>query len=275
VPIHGHALSNGNHSGNVWGIATEAYNHPSKTGGLGTQIFGAEFTVANFISTSTSVRHAGLLLTFKNRLDAHDTPVNGVPAGGNAYNKNTSAILLDAGAGRIGSSSNLALGNPAIECGWNKGMYFGATSLDSAAGVKAVGIDFTALDTPAPEGGKYTARVKSFLAVPSDGAISFASDMFTSWQRFNSSLGTLEFMCGNEMRLAIGLGSGTLYLNSADFGEGAFGYTKYIDIAGRAPAFASISSNGGKTNPPTNTGAPVSWVRLIIDGVSGCIPWYQ
>jgi hypothetical protein len=201
VPLHGHAVCDQSFDGNAWGIATEANNAPTKSAG-GTQLFGGELSVINQIYTSTAARHCGLLVVFKNRSDFTSVATNGVPTSGNAYNKATYGVYIDTGAGRTGSATESNAGNPAIECGWQTGIYFDRKSLDTANGAQAVGIDMTALDNPAPEGGKFIARVKSALAVPNDLPITLATNFTDAQIAFNGETGNVEFRNNGSQRFA-------------------------------------------------------------------------
>lgn len=264
VPLHGHALSSGTHSGNAFGIATEAYITPDKNGaGLASKAIGAEFDSIVMISNSTAFQHPGVWSVFKNRLDVQASPVNGVPAGGNAYNKNTAALVVDA----------LARGSiTSIECGWNTGLRFNAAGLDSAAGVKATGIDLTPLDAAAPEGGKYYNRVISGLALPDNMYLTMSTNKLTAQMRFND-VGTMEFNNNGSNRFAIGLGNGTLFSWDGVTGSP---YTYYLDTAGNAPAIMNVQSgNAARTAAPVDGVTVRVWLAIKIDGTTFRFPGYQ
>jgi hypothetical protein len=273
VPFVAHGVSDGTHSGNVWGIATEAYNAATKNGGYGTQLFGGEFSILNLCKTSTAPRHAGLLVVFKNRMDVQDTPVNGVPSAGQAYNKNTSAVYIDTGAGRVGSASNPYTGNASIECGWNKGIYFSPYSLDTAAGVKATAIDLTALDAGAPEGGLFSARVDSGLALPDGMPITLSTNKQGSKIYYDKT--TLATVFGYYTAKRFGVQSagsypGTIYQYNGT--DGAFG-DWYIDTAGSQDSIMCVAS-GSRTQAPSNTSSIANWLNIRVDGIRYALPLY-
>lgn len=272
VPLHGHAIAAGTFGGNAWGLATECYNASNKSGaGLATQLFGAEVLIANLIYNSSSNRHAGLLVVFKNRLDVQDTPVNGVPGGGQSYTRNSSAVYIDSGA-RIGSSTSPLTGNPAIECGWSKGIYFAPYSLDTASGgtIKAIGIDMTALDNIAPEGGKYLARIQSAIAIPSDLPITFTTDRVTCQQVYRTGPNTIEFRNNGTFRAGFNLTTGILYQWDSTGPQ----YNYWLDTGGPSTAFMSVRS-GSKMQAPANTTTIVNWINILVDGIRFVIPLYQ
>jgi hypothetical protein len=272
VPFVAHGVSDGTHSGNVWGIATEAYNAATKNGGYGTQLFGGEFSILNLCKTSTAPRHAGLLVVFKNRMDVQDTPVNGVPSAGQAYNKNTCAVYIDTGAGRVGSSSNPYTGNASIECGWNKGIYFSPHSLDTAAGVKAVAIDLTALDAGAPEGNRFRNRVESGLALPDQMAITLATNKQSCRLSYDQS-GMFNVAYYTSNRFGVGMhsgGEGIIWCWNGQ--DGSFG-DWWIDISGSQDAIMRVAS-GSRTQAPSNGSTIANWLNIRVDGIRYALPLY-
>jgi hypothetical protein len=271
VALCGHGISDQLHAGNVWGMATEAYNASTKSGGYQSQLFGAEVSIINMCKTSTATRHAGLLVVFKNRLDTQDTPVNGVPSAGQAYNKNTSAIYIDTGAGRVGSSSNAFSGNASIECGWNKGIYFSPHSLDKAAGVLATAIDLTALDAGAPEGGRFRNRVISGLALPDQMPITLATNK-QSCRLYYDQSGVFNISYYAADRFMFGLhsgGEGVLYCSG---GVGNLG-DYWVDPAGSTDEIMSCRSANRTTNP-ANTTTIANWLAILVDGIRYHLPLY-
>lgn len=126
----------GLHSGAVgnsdtWGVAAEGVQLP---GAYGASI-GVEATARNSTSDNTSNKY-GVYITFKNRWDYETAPVQGL--GANQYNLNSQALRIDS--------------NPRSTfnefCGWNRGIVFGANSLDAAqSGALATGIDFSEIPT--------------------------------------------------------------------------------------------------------------------------------
>lgn len=262
VPLHGHAVSAGVHSGNAFGIATEAYVFADKNGaGLPSKAIGGEFDSIVMISNSTAVQHPGVWAVFKNRLDVQSTPANGAPSGGNAYNKNTAALVVD----------SLARGsNTAIECGWNTGLRFNAAGLDSAAGVKATGIDLTPLDASAPEGGKYYGRLISGLALPDNLFMTLSTNKLTAQMRY-SDVGTIEFSNNGSQRVMFGLGNSTLFQWNGTIGSP---YDWYIDTAGNGPAVMRVAS-AGRTTAPVDPSTIANWLTVIVDSTTYHWPLYQ
>lgn len=271
VPLVGHATSGGTHApslGACWGVVTEATNLSSKTATAG-ELFGAEFAVINEISTSTAGRHAGVLIPFKNRLDTQSTPVNGSPTGGNSYNKNSSAVYIDCGGGRGSVTS--------IQCGWNKGIYFNQQALDSAGTTKAIGIDMTALDNTAPEGGKFSARVSSAIAIPSDLPISLSTNLTAAQVKFIGATGNIEFQNNGSQRFAVNQSNGTLY---AWDGGGGGANTYFLDMLGTASPNAFFNFRSSSRIAATATAgaatavAPAGYLKILIDGVAYKLAYY-
>ena len=276
VPLHGHAVCDRSFDGNAWGIATEANNAPTKFAG-GTQLFGGELSVINQIYTSTAARHCGVLVVFKNRSDFAPVATNGVPTPGNAYNKATFGVYIDTGAGRTGSATEPNAGNPAIECGWQTGIYFDRKSLDTANGAQAVGIDMTALDNPAPEGGKFIARVKSALAVPNDLPITLATNFTDAQIAFNGETGNVEFRNNGSQRFAANQSNGIIY--SWD-GVNGVANQWFLDMVGTASPTAFFNFRSSSRISPTATAgaakvvAPAGYLKIRIDGVAYKLAYY-
>jgi hypothetical protein len=261
VPIHGHAISAAVHTGNAFGAAFESYVLNNKSGGgLVSKAIGCEADSIVMISNSSATQHLGFWAVFKNRLDIQSVPVNGVPAFGGSYNANTAAFVVDALARG---------GNTSIECGWQTGLRFNPAGMDSAAGVKAIGIDLTPLDAAAPEGGKYYNRMLTGLALPDNLPLTLSTNKLTAQMRF-SDVGTIEFNNNGSQRVMIGLGNSTLF--QWDGINGA-AYTWYIDTAGDAPAIMRVAS-GLRTIAPVSPTVVANWIRIIVDSTTYSIPLY-
>jgi hypothetical protein len=271
VPTHHHGISSGAHKGNVWGIATEAYNAVNKQGRASpSQLFGSETSIINHVWDSTAWRNAGIMIAFKNRLDIWDMPANALPLPGYSYNKNTAGVYIVSGR-RIGSATSPDTGNASIECGFNYGIYFDASSLDTAAGQKATGIDFTALDSDAPEGGKHKARVGSALAVADDMYITFSTNKLSAQQRWRNTTGHMQFENNGSQRVAFNLTSGTIFCF-----DGVNGQENrwYVDPAGSQPGIMRVRS-GSRMVAPNNSTAVSNWVRIVVDNINYSIPLYR
>lgn len=262
VPFRAHAYSDGTHApplGACWGIATEAWNLPTKTA-QGGQLIGGEFSVINAIPNSNAGRHCGVLIPFKNRLDTQTTPQRGSPGVGDAYNKNSMAIYIDSAT--RGSVTS-------IECGWNKGIYFGPWSLDTAVGAKAVGIDMTAFATANPAGGKYSDRILSAVAVPSDTPVSYSTDMTSCQLVFNSATGNLESRLNGSQRFAVNQSTGVIFCWNGSTGSAN---TWLLDLVGAFSTSALFNMASSSRIAPSATGggatavAPAGYVKIQIDG---------
>lgn len=276
VPLHGHAICDGSFGGNAFGIATEAYNASTKLAGA-TQLFGGELSVINQIYDSAAARHCGVLVVFKNRLDTATVATNGVPTAGNAYNKATVGVYIDTGAGRIGSSTQPNVGNAAIECGWQTGIYFDKKALDTANGVQAVGIDMTPLDNAAPEGGKFIDRVKSALAVPNDLPITLATNFTDAQIAFNGATGNVEFRNNGSQRFAANQSNGIIYS-----WDGVHGVANqwFLDMVGTSSPTAFFNFRSSSRIAPTAAAgaaravAPAGYLKIRIDGVAFKLAYY-
>ena len=180
-------------------------------------------------------------------------------------------------AGRIGSSTQPNVGNPAIECGWQTGIYFDQKSLDNANGAQAVGIDMTALDNAAPEGGKFIARVKSALAVPNDLPITLATNFTDAQIAFNGATGNVEFRNNGSQRFAANQSNGIIYS-----WDGVHGVANqwFLDMVGTASPTAFFNFRSGSRISPTATAGatrvvgPAGYLKIRIDGVAYKLAYY-
>ncbi len=275
APFRSHAMTDGGFAQNAWGVVTEAENKTSKQANSPTQLFGAELAVINRITTSSAPRHAGVLAVFKNRSDDQDTPAAGIPAAGNAYNKKTRAIYIDS-VGRIGKIGDPNAGNPAIECGWQTGIYFDSKSLDSAGSDgKAVGIDLTPL-AAGFQSGTYADRVKSGLALPTGMPITLSTDYVSAQLRLNATTGNIEFTNTGNQRLGVNKDNGCVYISAS--GEPANSW--FIDVIGAAnptsllnfkssSRIASSATAGAATHV-----APAGYIKIKIDGAAYKLAYY-
>lgn len=270
VPVHMHATSADDHAGNVWGLATEAYNDTSKQGKASTtQLFGAEVSIISKVWDSQAMRHAGLLTVFKNRMDVDPNPDNpdGPPPANRSYNKSAIAIYIDTGAGRGSDTS--------IQCGWYRGIYFSPHSLDSSNGNiwafdngKAVGIDMGDLEGFAPEGGRFYQRLNAAIALPPNTGISWDGSPKAVQTRFNDGTGDFEFRVGSTANAAINFSTGVLKQG------GGLPYYLNLGAAG-SQLFTMVSSNKIKSDLflPSYTFAVMA--KVLIDGVQYYIPVYR
>lgn len=273
VPLHGHAVSDLTHSGTVncaWGIATEANNAATKTA-TGGGLCGGEFSVINQIYNSTGFRHTGVWIPFKNRPDTLTSPTNGTPTSGNAYNKNTVAICIDTGGGRSPSPTFN------VECGWNTGIFFRGPALDSAAGVKAIGIDMTALDATAPEGGKYTARLSSAIAVPGDLPVTLSTNLKDAQLVFVSATGNIETQNNGSQRFGVNQTSGIMYAWDGTNGTANDWFLDMVGTTSTTAFFNFRSSSRIAATATAGTGtavAPAGYLKIKIDGTAYKLAYY-
>lgn len=269
LPMYMHGVSVGSHKGNAWGFATEVYNAQDKLGQQSpTQLFGAETAILNLVYDSTAARHAGLLVVFKNRLDFQNGPVHGKPPSGKSYNRNTSAVYIDSGAGR---TNGLPGGDTSIECGWWRGIYFSPYSLDRSSGNstqhngKAIGIDMGDLDGNAPEGGHFYNRLHCAISLPPNTGITWDGSGRVVETRFNNQTGDFEFRVAGSKNVAINFSTGYYtapggtYLNLYAPGERLFSMLSYDKID--STAFASLNFAGS--------------LKILIDGLRFFIPIYS
>jgi hypothetical protein len=204
--------------------------------------------------------------------------VNGVPTEGNAYNRHTCAVYIDTGGGRVGSSSDANAGNPAIECGWQTGILFDRKSLDTANGAKAIGIDMTALDNPAPEGGTFSDRVDSAIALPSGLPITLSTNRKDAQIVFDRITGHLEFRNNGSQRFAANLTNGIIHSWDGVNGDAN---EWFMDLVGTAVPSALFNIRGSERLAADATAgageavAPAGFLRILIDGVPYKLAYYH
>jgi hypothetical protein len=270
VGIHSHVTSDATHTGNVWGFATEAWNAPTKTAGLQTQLFGGEVSVLQTLTTSVAERHAGLLTVFKNRYDYQDFPVNGA----GVYNRGARAIYIDSDERTGGLHADGSFGPPSQDpmnlknttrCGWETGIYFAPQSMDSAstASPTAVGIDMSNLANSTPYGGHYYDRLKASIALPPNVPITWDKQKSVG-TTFNDQTGNFEFSVNGRVSAAINFSMGCLYQSKA----GGNILTYYIDMPGGwdPTGLFSMRSENRTTGQPNNAGI-YAWLRFYSDNV--------
>jgi hypothetical protein len=279
VPGHWHAVSDGTHSGNAWGIATEATNAPTKTGGLTTQLFGGEFSVNNYIPNSKAARHAGVLSVFKNRTDFQNYPAGKsatVGLGfGEMYNNATAAFYVDTGGGRVGSAFS-GEGNPSIPCGWYRGLFFSPHSLDETTPYarNAVAIDMSQLDSFAPEnaqfGGqrKFYDRLKSAIALPPNTPITWDGLGMQVKTLFNNQRGTLELFPYHRdyPGLAFQFDTGTIFVH---------GYDNQLNLGPAGYELLNMASGSKLTIDTIAHHEQVGFINIVIDGSRYLLPFYR
>lgn len=271
---HFHGVSTGRHVGHVWGFATEAYNGTGKIGGQETQLYGGEVSIINMIPNSIAARHAGLLVVFKNRLDNQNynvfKPLGTTMNAGESFNRNTSALYLDAGAGRTGSSSDLIAGNINIPCGWQRGVYFSPTSLDESfpnAG-DAVGIDMSQFEGYAPENvnRRLYQRMKAAIALPPNTPITWDGAGFAVKTQFNNGNGNFEFKVGNSVNAAINFSNGIYYGSNG---------VEFLSLKGNGTSALFWMESGGRIDSrPLGEHVYAGMIRIIIDGSSYKLPFF-
>lgn len=248
ISTRAHVVSQSNHAGNAWALVTETSNDSGKQGKASpTQLFGAEIAVINYVWDSTGSRHAGLLLPFKNRTDFSDggAPPNGTPpalsnpqsatppSNQKSYNRNTTAIYID-------SARRSPVSPYEIQCGWWRGIYFSAGSLDTSngnintggisspgspgvgiVGRGAIGIDMSAFDqvlpteaksiTPNDQEGSFTHyyhRLDAAIAIPPNTDVIWNGKDATARTRFQS--GNFEFRLGTSVKASISFAAGIM-----------------------------------------------------------------
>lgn len=322
VAGHFHAYSENVHYGGCWGLAIESTltNNKNGPGIVDTQCFGIESSCNIFHSQSKALRHAGALIVFKNRLDVEITPksVAGVPMPpnstlpiGSSYNKNTSAIYIDAGGGRnrgYQSHLNNIYGSPYIPCGFQRGIYFSTESLDESANGAhdAVGIDMSALGskgipiqnggTGPPEGdtsgtgvgARYSQRMKAAIALAPWMLIRFDENPNGQiGMRYDDINGMVSFVTrarhGSDGQFAAGIQveNGMYMASYAPTGS----YGAYLNLAAPQPPAIFKCYSHGRTNPPNGYANPAypgmltlphSWITIDVDNHYYSIPiWSQ
>jgi hypothetical protein len=269
VGMHMHAESGGSHGGNCWGFATEAWNMPGKSGGSYTQLFGGEVSIIQTDKNNYASRHGGMLVVFKNRLDTQTSPV----AGAGVYNRNASAVYIDTGGSRnVGSNGtdNSATAK-SIECGWNKGIYFSAYSLDSAGGVKAIGIDFSDLDGYDPcISARYVNRLSCAMALPSDLGISFMAssnsvNINTAMLKADTNTGILGVYGNGSLKTGTQVSNGLFY-------QGGTSY--YLDLHGQTDHVFRCYSGYRTQGPSVAVPGAANWLNVKVDNTRYAIALY-
>lgn len=165
----------------------------------GAELIGARSAV-NVAESTAPAKKSGHIARFRNRAEGQAAAQNGF--GGNRYNENSSAYT-------VSSQSRSAAGE---FCGWNKGLYFPAGSLDRAISGGAIGVDFS--DIPTSE----VPRLEAAMALVADMPVSWNANSISAPDvktKYNPNLGTFEFISGNATRLRVKMDNGMLQFNDA------------------------------------------------------------
>jgi hypothetical protein len=177
-------------TGRVTGSISQAWTSP----GSSAPLYGATATVYSQESNSTAEK-VGHRVSFKNRADGATATVSGL--GANKYNQASVGYLLD--AQQRSSAGEFS--------GWARGIVFEADSLDEAAGVKAVGIDFADLLTAS------AGRVNALIRLKYDHAIEWNGDSSTYdsvKSAYNRAAGAWGFTFNGNSRFGFKADNGML-----------------------------------------------------------------
>lgn len=174
----------------VRGSTSEAWTAPGSLAPL----YGAASIIYSQESNSPAEK-VGHVSVFRNRPQDTSNTVSGL--GANKYNQASMAYA-------VLSQTRSSAGE---FCGWSRGLVFGADSLDEAAGVKAIGIDFSDLVTA------NMSRVDSLVRLKYDGAVEWNGDSVTYdslKSTFNRTAGLWGFTWKGNSRFGFRADNGTL-----------------------------------------------------------------
>lgn len=177
-------------TGVVIGGSSEAWTAP----GAQSPLTGAQSLVYSQESNSTAEK-IGQAAVFNNRPSGASTTVNGL--GANKYNQNSVAYV-------IASQDRSSAGE---FCGWSRGIVFRSSALDEVAGKKAVGIDFSDIDTA------QIGRIESWIRFKFDAGIEWNGDS-VAYDRlksaFNRTTSEWGFTWKGNNRFGFRVDNGTL-----------------------------------------------------------------
>lgn len=177
-------------TGDVIGTSNEAWTAP----GALSYMVGAQSIVYSQESNAPAGK-VGHNSIFRNRPEDVSTTVGGL--GANKYNQASSAYV-------VSSQSRSSAGE---FCGWARGLVFKAGSLDETAGAKAVGIDFSDINTAE------VARVDSWIRFKFDAGIEWNGDSVTYDKlksAFNRTAAQWGFTWKGNNRFGFRVDNGTL-----------------------------------------------------------------
>lgn len=184
-------------AGQIFGVVSQAISDPTTPAVL----VGAEFAVCNLYHNTGTQALWGCNIVFKDRGDGAATPVGGL--GANRYNVNSKAIVLSA----------QPRGTAGEFCGWNTGIFFDATAMDSSALGLGHAIDTASIPYLGGADPATAYKCSSILRMRAMQSIIFDDSSTAVRIYFDPFASRIKITNGGVERWGVDVGTGQVYKN--------------------------------------------------------------